>query len=346
VHELTDFPDSTPRDSAQLQRVADDLYHEPVVIGSEDLDDADDTAAQPYDDDIDTSGIGSEADLSAGDQASDSVDTPESAPGRAEIIADAVSEIALGTELVADEPVDQASEAADTPTEAATDPEAGETAPSREAIISEFDKFQHGETVTSESGTVGEFPLSDREKQTLTEIAARNSDYTTIGHDKLSPEGRIDKTGTGMTKGQLRTIAEIGDRFIETVNQDGAANGYGSADPESLYARVGHFEPRYDSLNWHVDPFNSPTVRYALSLGEVGATMFAHGPIHQTQVSRNGHVSNTIQPTPGGTHEPVSHDNGVVSRFMAGTSIHRSPTDGGFRVFFTVDIPLFRDEEP
>jgi hypothetical protein len=335
MHELDPLSDEQQYDlgaAAFLSDQATTLREQDPSLGVEGFD-ADEVAGSAHDPatEIDTVEIGCGDDLDAPEPADS--ETATAIPDSDErLVAESAGAVAVAAEHSA-----EPAESVDTAKANDTSEPDDTSLPLREALDN-FEQCERGETVQSGAAAVADFEATSDERAALGQIAARENYYVTITPDKLFAEHpRPDRTG--MSRPQLETVAKMAQRFVAAANADAAANGYGEVDRSTVRARVGHFAPGSDSLNWHVDLYDQPTARYVLSLGDVGATHFAEGPVNRDQV-RDVTVNKNLNTGPDGTHQDVTHGIGVISRFFGNYVLHRTPDEAGFRVFFTANVPL------
>jgi hypothetical protein len=235
---------------------------------------------------------------------------------------------------------------ADTPAETDTPAdEFGDTRITEAEVHERYAQWEAGEVVESSSTPIAEFKITPEEEAILRAV---DLPYDIISQGTL---GRADhphsQKVTGMSEEQLRTLHEIDQRFVAAVAADAERNGFGPPSNMQHVTAVGNFGDNYsDVLDWHVDRFGEPTLRYVLALGDAGATRFAHGPNQKDQTDQSGSIRDPayVNTAPGGTHQEVKYPHGVIVRFMSNTDWHATPTEEGFRVFFTtsVRVPQYR----
>jgi hypothetical protein len=211
--------------------------------------------------------------------------------------------------------------------------EFGDTTLPKEAVLSEFQRWKDGEVLESSSTPIAQLEVSEEEMAVLRSI---DCSYDIIqAADIEHPDHPLSQQLTGLTEEQLSTLRDVRERFITAVESDAAANGFSS--PHDSLTEVGRFRPAADELHWHIDRFRNPTARYVLSLGDIGGTRFAHGPIQTDQASRFGTANHGVVETgTEGSHQETGYPTGTIVRFLANRDIHATPTDEGWRTFFTV----------
>jgi hypothetical protein len=217
-------------------------------------------------------------------------------------------------------------------------PEAGppaDTALPRAEVLEQFEKWKNGETVPSEATPIGKLPpLSEAELALIADIRVPYHEVTAEDMHELADE-KFTQHKTGFTAEQLKVLAKLDDAFMAIVKEDLTANDFGEEPQEMDHVlRVGVFDFQ-DVQDWHVDKFGFPCARYVVSLGEGGATQFVTGEMNRKQTpAMMGDLRRDINIATIG--QQTDHGVGVVSRFLANQTIHRTPVAPGFRIFITV----------
>jgi hypothetical protein len=334
MHEFdpTDHTQQPSLDAEALRSQAADLQAQDAVIGAEDTTaSAADTPASAHDPtaEIPTDAIGNGYDEEPAPAAG--LDTVEPA-------GEEVPDIARVAEDVAPLAVSETVETSTT--------DKSDTDISSQKAIEQFDRWNAGETVESTSTPIGRVEATDAEIDNLRDITdAGSGEYICIGpEDLLNIDNRATQQRTGLSRDQLATLHDLNDRFLDVVREDADRNGFGQPDADQHEINVGDFQPSRDGQKWHTDRPGYIAARYTLALGDAGTTRFAHGPIQKANTDDYGDVrpGAHIDTSANGTHTETAYDHGVVARFFTSHDVHATPVEGGFRVFFTVTVPINR----
>jgi hypothetical protein len=215
-----------------------------------------------------------------------------------------------------------------------------DTALPKAEVLEQFKKWMDGETVPSEATPVGELPpLSEDELAIMADVDFSYEELSPVEMRNLRDIASTQNK-TGLTDEQLKILGKLDDAFIAIVKQDLAANGLSDEIAEMHHTlRVGVFDSN-DVQDWHVDNFGYACVRYVASLGDCGSTQFATGEVDRSQTN----IMGDLWPDVSAIGQQSSHGTGVVSRFLANQTVHRTPVTPGFRVFITASSKGFRSD--
>lgn len=190
-----------------------------------------------------------------------------------------------------------------------------------------FADLQEGKPVRSGATPIGAIGLTPKE---LALITRRDVGYRTID----ASQGFLPRVI--MDKDTRATVERLKAEFIALCQQDIDRGGLGFIDMnEPFLIRMGSFSST-DELRLHVDPFNRPAIRYVVSFGTTGSTIFSDMVITKNELGRAGFLKDSALERV----QPFSHGTGVVSRFLGSSGVHGTPVTPGHRLFMTLTASL------
>lgn len=212
-----------------------------------------------------------------------------------------------------------------------------DTALSKKDYLQQYEQWISGSPAESVKTGIAHIAMQPED---LAVLNSTDAFYTTLHTaDILS---HATHSARLLTPAEVKLVQKYAHLFLAVVRKDGQRSGIGEPHFKDLVIQYGNFTPHTAGLanggDWHVDTHQEPTIRYVVSFGAAGSTLFAEGTLEPHTVTWLGFLRDPVaikENTAWSITRPVP---GTVTRFPSRFGVHSTPENGGNRLFFSASI--------